>query len=85
MQGESYGLDMNSFTKAYEQSLSANCDLDFRPNHMHLFMTYCLVTMTICAKLHSNPTMGDKVMARTLTGFTEAYEQSISADSDLGF
>ena len=30
-----------------------------------------------------NPTMADKVMGRTRTGFTEAYAQSLSAECDL--
>ena len=43
-----------------------------------LFMTYCLVMMIICAKLFSIPTMHNKVMGRTRTGFTEVYAQSLS-------
>ena len=39
--------------------------------------------MIICAKLFSNPTMHNKVMGRTRTGFTEVYAQSLSADCDL--
>ena len=39
--------------------------------------------MIICAKLFLNPTMRYKVMGRTRKGFTELYEQSLSADCDL--
>ena len=35
-----------------------------------------LVMMTISAIQFINPTMPDKVMARTRTGFIEAHEQS---------
>ena len=48
-----------------------------------LFATHCLIMMIICAKLFSNPTMHNKVMSRTQTGFTEVYAQSLSADCDL--
>ena len=44
---------------------------------------YRLVTMIICVKLFSNPTMHNKVMGRTQTGFTEVHAQSFSADRDL--
>ena len=37
----------------------------------------------ICANLFLNPTMHNKVMGRTRTGFTEVYAQSLSADYDL--
>ena len=36
-----------------------------------------------CAKLFLNPTMHNKVMGRTQTGFTEVYAQCLSADCDL--
>ena len=39
--------------------------------------------MIICAQLFSNPTMHNKVMGRTRTGFTEVYAQILSADCDL--
>ena len=42
-----------------------------------------LIMIIICAKLFSNPTMHNKVMGRTQTGFTEVYGQSLSADCDL--
>ena len=35
------------------------------------------------AKLFLNPTMHNKGMGRTRTGFTEVYAQSLSADCDL--
>ena len=37
----------------------------------------------IFAKLFLNPTMHNKVMGRTRTGFTQVYAQSLSADCDL--
>ena len=48
-----------------------------------MFGTHCLVMMIICAKLFLNPTMHNKVMGLTRTGFTEVYTQSLSADCDL--
>ena len=39
--------------------------------------------MIICAKLFLNPTMHNKVMGQTGTGFTEVYAQSLSANCDL--
>ena len=39
--------------------------------------------MIIYAKLFSNPTMHNKVMGLTHTGFTEVYAQGLSADCDL--
>ena len=42
-----------------------------------------IVMMLICAKLFSNPTMHNKVMGRTRTGFTEVCAQSLSVDLDL--
>ena len=49
-----------------------------------LFATHCFVMMIICAKLFLNPTMHNKVMGRTRTGFTEVYAQSLCVDCDLG-
>ena len=48
-----------------------------------LFATHCLVMIIICAKLFINPTMHDKVMGGTQTGFTAAYAESLSVDCDL--
>ena len=48
-----------------------------------LFATHRLIMMIICAKLFSNPTMHNKVMGRTRTGFTEVYAQSLSVDCVL--
>ena len=48
-----------------------------------LFVTHCLVTIIIYAKLFFNFTMHNKVMGRTWTGFTEGYAQNLSADCDL--
>ena len=70
-------------TEVYAQSLSVECDLDLWPSDMVLFATHRLVKMIICAKLFWNPTVHNKVMGRTRTGFTEVYAQSLSADCDL--
>ena len=48
-----------------------------------LFATHRLIIIIICAKLFSNPTMHNKVMGRTQTGFTEVYAKSLNADCDL--
>ena len=72
-----------SFIEAYAQRLRADCDLDLIPSEMVLVQTYCLAMMIICAKLFSNPTMHNKVMCRTRTGFTELNAQNLSADRDL--
>ena len=48
-----------------------------------LFAIHRLVMIIICAKLFSNPTMHNKLMGRTKTGFTEVYAQSLSVDCDL--
>ena len=66
--------------KSMHKSLSVDCDFDFDQAIWFLFATQCLVIMIICAKLFSNPTMHNKVMGRTRTGFTEVYAQSLSAD-----
>ena len=48
-----------------------------------LFATHCLVMIIIFAKLFLNPTIHNKVMDLTRTGFTEVYALSLSADCDL--
>ena len=48
-----------------------------------LVATHPLTMIIICARLFSNPTMHNKVMSQTRTGFTEVYAQSLSADCDL--
>ena len=48
-----------------------------------LFATHSLFMMIICAKLFSNPTLHNKLIGRTWTGFTKVYAQSLSADCDL--
>ena len=50
---------------------------------MVLFATHCLVMTIICAKSFLNPTMHNKVMGRTRTGFTEVYAQSLSLTFEL--
>ena len=57
--------------------------LTFEPAKWFLFATHYLVLTIICDKLFINPTMQDRVMTQTQTGFTEAYEQSLSAVCDL--
>ena len=48
-----------------------------------LIVTHGLIMIIICAELFSNPTMHNKVMGRTQTGFSEVFAQSLSADRDL--
>ena len=79
MQDKFIGQTRTGFTEFYAQSLSA----DFEPATWLLFATNRLVLMVICAKLFSNPTMHNKVMSWTRSGFTEVYVQSKSADCDL--
>ena len=76
------GQTRTGFTEVYAQSLSVDCDLDLWPSSMVLVCdtSSCHI---ICAKLFSNPTMHNKVMCRTRTGFTEVYAQNLSADCDL--
>ena len=83
MHNKVMGRKRTGFTEVYAQSLSVDCDLDLDPPTWLLFATHRLVMMIICAKLFSNPTMHNKVMGRTQTGFTEVYAQSLSADCDL--
>ena len=71
------------FTEAYAQSLSADRDLDLNLATWFLFATHYLVMIIFCSKLYLNPTMHNKVMGRTRTGFTEVYAQSLSANCDL--
>ena len=81
MHNKVMGRTRTGSTEVYAHSLSVDCDLDLVI--WFLFMTHHLVMMIICAKLFSNPTMHNKVMGRTRTGFTEVYAQSLSADCDL--
>ena len=48
-----------------------------------LFATHGLIIIIICAKLFSNPTMHNKVMGQTQTGFNEVNTKSLSANCDL--
>ena len=80
----SEGFPTYSFIEAYAQSLRVDCDLYFKPSDIcFLFATHCLIVIIIYANLFSNPTMHNKVMGRTRTGFTEIYAQSLNANSDL--
>ena len=92
MHNKVMGWTRTGFTEVYAQSFSADCDLDLCSSDMtltfvlvtgFLFFTHRLVKMIICAKLFSNPTLHNKVMSRTQTGFTEVYAQSLSVDCNL--
>ena len=48
-----------------------------------LIATHRLIMIIICANLFSNPTLHNKFMGLTRTGFTEVYAQSLNADCDL--
>ena len=74
MHNKVMGWTRTGFTEVYAQSLSPDYDLDL--TIWFLFATHRLVMMIICAKLFSNPTMHNKVMGRTETGFTEVYARS---------
>ena len=80
-----YGSDMNRFHwpmhKVYVLTVTLNSGLVM----WLLFATHRLVIMIICARLFSNPTMHNKGMGRTRTGFTEVYAQSLSADCATWF
>ena len=80
MHNKVMGRTQTGFTEAYALSLSEHCDLDLWPSNMVLVGD---TSMIIRAKLFSNPTMHNKVMSRTRTGFTEVYAQSLSGDCDL--
>ena len=77
------GRTQTGFTEVYAQSLSVDVTLTSELGTWSLFTTYRLVMMIICAKLFSNPTMHNKFMGQTWTGFTAVYVQSLSADCDL--
>ena len=69
-----------AFIVVCERKLRTDYDPDLRASDIVFFIVnHCLVMMIICPKLFINPTMHDKIMAPTLTCFTEAYEQSLSA------
>ena len=48
-----------------------------------LTATHHIVMIIICGKLIINPTIYDKVMGRTPTGFTETCAQCLGAACDL--
>ena len=83
MNNKVMGRTRTGFIEVYAQSLNADCDLDLDLVTWFLFVTYRLVMMIINAILFSNPTMHNKVMSRTRTGFTEVYAQSLGADCNL--
>ena len=59
--------------------------LTFNPGTWILVVTHCLIMIIICAKLFSNPTMHNKVMGPTRTGFTEINAQRLSGAVTLTF
>ena len=69
--------------KPIDKVTECTVTLAFNLGTWFLFATYRLVIMITCARLFSNPTMYDKVIGRTRTGFIEAYAQSLSKDCDL--
>ena len=77
------GRTQTGFTEVYAQSLSVDVTLTSDLATWSLFTTYRLVMMIICAKLFSNPTVHNKFMGQTQTGFTAVYVQNLSADCDL--
>ena len=70
-------------TEVYAQSLSADCDLDFRPSDMVLVRNTSSCHDDHLCQIIFKPTMPNKVMGRTQTGFTEVYARSLSEDCDL--
>ena len=48
-----------------------------------LIETHNFIIIIIFAKFFSNPTMHNKVMGQTRTGFTDIYAHSLSVDCDL--
>ena len=75
MHNKVMGRTRTGFAEVYAQSLSEDCDLDLAT--WFLIATHRLVMIIICAKLFLNPTMHNKVMGRTRTGFTEVCTQSL--------
>ena len=69
------GRIRTGFPEVYAQSLGADCNLDLQPSGMVL-----VCDTSSChdyhAKLFANPTMHNKDMGRTQTGFIEACAQS---------
>ena len=68
---QSYGPDMNMFHWSPCKKFTVTLTFDLAT--WFLFATNRLVTMLICAKLISIPTMHDKVMGGTHIGVTKAY------------
>ena len=80
MHNKGMGWTRTGVTEVYAQSLN----LDLCPSDMGLNRdtSYCHDEHLIHFFL--NPTMHNKVMGRTRTGFTEVYAQSLSAVVDVG-
>ena len=83
MHNKFMGRTRTGFTESMHKVQVRIVTLIFNLATWFLFATHCLVMIIICAKLFLNPTMHNKVMGRTRTGFTEVYAQSLSADCDL--
>ena len=71
--GRTGKVSLKLMHKVYEWTVTLTFDLAI----WFLFVTHRLIMIIICAKLFSNPTMHNKVMGQTLTGFTEVYAQSL--------
>ena len=72
-------VSLKSMHKVKEQTWT----LTFNLATWFFFLTHHHIMIIICAKLISNPTMHNKVIGRTRTGFSEDYAQSLSANCDL--
>ena len=83
MHNKLMGQTRTCFTEVYVQSLSADCDLDLWPSDMVFVCDTLSCHDDQFAVLFLNPTMHNKVMSRTRTGYTEVSAQSLSADCDL--
>ena len=69
------GRTRTGFTEVYSQSLSADYNLDLRPSDIVLICDTSSCHDDHLCYFFSNPTMHNKVMGRTRTGFTEVYAQ----------
>ena len=64
------------FIEVYAQGLSEDCDLNLYPSDMVLVHDTLSCHDDHLCQLFLNPTMHNKVMVRTQTGFIEVYAQS---------
>ena len=70
---------LNSMHKVLVRTVTLTFDLAT----WFFFATHRLVMINIFAISFLNPTMHNKAMGRTPTGFTEVYAQSLSAEWDF--